>query len=646
MARKDSFPSSSMKKVTKKVPGPSKPIKSTLSTEFIQDSDESEVEASSKPDKKERKESDPAKPKGKSVTTSVRAKKAPKKTTESSKERRATSPSPRRLSPNRNGALKATSSQSTTEDDSETSSASRDSTPTPAKRKISFSSPADDELRKTADNAKSRKRPGSVAPSLSSGTTKDHSGEKVKEEDSSESDESGGNSSTESESESSEELSPSRKPRKASPKQSDVSLPPPYEPPSGFKSASITIHPSSKISEIFTPSNLKGKQIWHITAPISVPIESIKEVSAQNIQNGASVLSHKGTQYGLAPETGGEHVTRNALLLPSVRDNEYRSSTTPITNTLHLQQLVNLPNRTHELSGLSSLRPRTHVKNPRQQPEGLKMRYHAFGASEDSDSDASETPAFHAPEFRMPKKIEHDLSGKKRNRSTLESGETTPAAISAKRKKQNLRPEDPHETIDTSRRANGQANGESITKGFPNGKPEPEMNGLAANDDTPSKKKKRKKDDNLNDQENKPASSQSLLPADLSKEAETIMPDEVVNHDMGINRISPENDPKEDKAKRKEARRKHRGMELTTPRKEPLANLEDLVQHHSRNISKTDSVPSLTPKPSSAKTAPTTQGSQTKFQGSSQSTPGKETKEERAKRKEEKRKRQVASDFY
>jgi len=646
MARKDSYPSSSTKKVTKKVPRPSKPIKSTLSTEFIQDSDESEVEASSKPDKKEKKESDPAKPKGKSVNTSVRAKKAPKKNTESSKERRATSPSPRRPSPNRNGALKATSSQSTTEDDSETSSASRDSTPTPAKRKISFSSPADDELRKTADNAKSRKRPEPFAPSLSSGSTKDHSGEKVKEEDSSESDESRGNSSTESESESSEELSPSRKPRKASPKHSDVSLPLPYEPPSGFKSASIAILPSSKISEIFTPSNLKGKQIWHITAPFSVPIESIKEVSAQNIQNGASVLSHKGTQYGLAPETGAEYVTRHALLLPSIRDNEYRSSNTPITNTLHLQQLVNLPNRTHEPSDLSSSRPRTHVKNPRQQPEGLKMRYHPFGASEDSDSDASETTASHAPEFRMPRNVENDLYGKKRKRLTLDSGETTPAAASAKRKKQTLQRQDPHETIDTIRRANVQANGESITKGLPNGKPQPEMNGIAVNDDTPSKKKKRKKDEKPNDQGNKPASSQSLLPADLSKEAETIMPDEVVNHDIGINRISPENNAKEDKAKRKDARRKRKEMELTTPLKEPLGIQEDFVQHPSRSISKTDSVPSLTPKPSSAKAAATTQGSQTTLQESSQSTPGKETKEERAKRKEEKRKRQVASDFY
>jgi len=44
--------------------------------------------------------------------------------------------------------------------------------------------------------------------------------------------------------------------------------------------------------------NVKGKQIWHITAPAGVPVERVQEVALEQISNGEAVLTHKNIDYG------------------------------------------------------------------------------------------------------------------------------------------------------------------------------------------------------------------------------------------------------------------------------------------------------------------------------------------------------------
>ena len=162
----------------------------------------------------------------------------------------------------------------------------------------------------------------------------------------------------------------------------------------------MTSSTSSTLADLFSPSNLRGNQIWHFTVPGPVPIGLIKKVASQSVQNGASILSHKDTDYGLVREVEGAN-TKETLLLPFSKSNDYRDVNIQIARTLHLQQLVQLPNLSHRLTGQSdsATKPRrTHIKAVRQQPEGLRMRYRPFGDSESSSSESlDKRSTFHAP---------------------------------------------------------------------------------------------------------------------------------------------------------------------------------------------------------------------------------------------------------
>ena len=150
--------------------------------------------------------------------------------------------------------------------------------------------------------------------------------------------------------------------------------------------------------DLFSPSNLQGKQIWHITVPCAVPISSVKEVAAQSVQNGTSILSHEDAHYGLIPEAEGE-AAKDLLLLPFPKTNDYRDAHIKIARTLHIRQLVRLPKLSHGLDGLPNSATKPPAKKAvRQQPEGLRMRYHPFGYS---DSSSSESPP-QVSRFRAP----------------------------------------------------------------------------------------------------------------------------------------------------------------------------------------------------------------------------------------------------
>ena len=120
---------------------------------------------------------------------------------------------------------------------------------------------------------------------------------------------------------------------------------PPYEPPPGFKSASITLHPASDFTQLTSPSALQGKELWHVTVPNSVPISSITEVSTKSIFSGAAILSHNGAEYGLSPEIQNKTANR-IVLFPSSRSANYESAGINIAKTLHLQRIVRMQNPT------------------------------------------------------------------------------------------------------------------------------------------------------------------------------------------------------------------------------------------------------------------------------------------------------------
>ncbi|MCJ1430509.1 hypothetical protein MMC29_008427, partial [Sticta canariensis] len=183
---------------------------------------------------------------------------------------------------------------------------------------------------------------------------------------------------------------------------------PQYELPSGFGPATITLA-SSELTELVSSHSLRTKQFWHIKAPSSVPINSIREVSMQSIQSGSAVLTHEGADYGLIAEVQDQSA-KKVLLLPSANANEYKSAEVGIFKTINLQRLI--PDRRYGNNVRSKFE-----KPLRQQPEGLKMRYRPFGDTEDtferSGFESSLTRSMQAPEFRNPISIETSSPSKK-----------------------------------------------------------------------------------------------------------------------------------------------------------------------------------------------------------------------------------------
>lgn len=197
------------------------------------------------------------------------------------------------------------------------------------------------------------------------------------------------------------------------PKQRRISS---YKPPAGFEKAQIPQSSSSKTADMFKPSNLEGKQIWHITAPSQLPIASVEEVSATSLKDGSSILSYEGSDYGLVPQT---EKLEQTLLLPFPKENWYQSLRTPMSRVLHIRQLVRLPSHVSQPNATADAASEPSV--PRhQQPTGLKMRFRPFGLSSDSDSDGapSKKRSRMAPHVRHPPDVEQPSAPKKQKQKT------------------------------------------------------------------------------------------------------------------------------------------------------------------------------------------------------------------------------------
>ena len=387
-------------------------------------------------------------------------------------------------------------------------------------------------------------------------------------------------------------------PEKENPAQNGVPQQPApdYEPPDGFEPTTISFHPASTLSETLAPSNLQGKQIWHITVPESVPISSIKEVPSHSIGNGASILEHHGAEYGLVPESDIDQRSNRALLLPSIRTNNYQPSKTNIIKTLHLQQIVSLPRRAaspanppNRLASSSD----SYRKTPRQQPEGLRMRYRPFGASDDSNVESTPEPMPKAPEFRVPDTVKESSPGKKRRRhESIDSSSNAVSTVKSKKRKQSPQAtagarEDPvdidaispvksNRAESSNKDSHRDLNGVKSKGNLPNGTERKKEGKKRANRDSngmtsSTSISKREKEKTKLEPPSKPAIA--LLPLDVKKDAETIQPGEVVEGvpttaianavegTNSINVVSSTTTRKDEKAKRKEERRRRKEME-------------------------------------------------------------------------------------
>ena len=542
-------PSAPAKKSEAKTSKPSKPAKAFRSAEFIEDSDE---ETTKVVKKKQTLKTTP------SVSSSTKLTK-PKTVTFStppSKKRKSPSPSTEEEESGHGDTEGEKSSHSDEGSESEESLSAQDKSPTPARPKATASRLATNYAAVNKSDAKSQLNERN-APEKSSkrNSLSPRTASPSENEEDSESGEGGNGSGSESESseqasrEDSGEGSAMQKPVTSTQEQII------YEPPPGFEPATIVVHPSSQVMNIFSPANLEGKEIWHIAAPSSVPISTIRELSQEKILSRSSILSYEGSNYGLMPDPS----TKEAFLLPSAKDNEYKSHNASTIQSFHLQQIVSLPH--HVISPTKSTNqsvpiPQAHKRPPREQPKGLKMRYHPFGVVETSDNDTSSKDVPKVPQFRVPGAVQESPQ-KKRKRVSIDHGaQSSPVSSSKTKSKQpKVRQEatvDDHDNVMDIDSVDQPASHQQDTS-------KAEANGILENHTPKSARSKKTKLKATNKSPDhhppQPSASQSLLPADIAEQAAIIMPEEVVTTGASALEITA--------SEEKKAKRKRRKMEAS-----------------------------------------------------------------------------------
>lgn len=155
---------------------------------------------------------------------------------------------------------------------------------------------------------------------------------------------------------------------------------PSYKPPSGFKAAKKQLPPSSTTSSLL--SDLRGKQLFHITAPSFLPLSKVKEVSLAKILQGEPILEHEGVQYGIPSENIGHgDLGGKSLLLYDSKTQTYYSAPATTMPTYHVQQLIDLPKSLGTEDAVLAA-AQDQIKPPRKQPKHLKMRFRPVGSEE------------------------------------------------------------------------------------------------------------------------------------------------------------------------------------------------------------------------------------------------------------------------
>ena len=159
-----------------------------------------------------------------------------------------------------------------------------------------------------------------------------------------------------------------------------------FAPPSGFTPLILGASDfASDTVEIF--SDLDGKQLWHISAPASVNIASIKTLDLEAAMRGETILSESGINYSMQ-ETSSEY---ESLMLTEDTSARYKPTRVKISKSFKLgirsdtnDQKSSTQEADHQSpskTASSFVAQNSGQKKPlRQQPEGLHMQYQPFGS--------------------------------------------------------------------------------------------------------------------------------------------------------------------------------------------------------------------------------------------------------------------------
>lgn len=224
-----------------------------------------------------------------------------------------------------------------------------------------------------------------------------------------------------------------------------VSVPPPeaFKPPAGFKAVKKQSPPSSAVSSLL--SNLRGKQIYHVTAPAFLPLDSVKEISLAKIMRGEPVLTHQGVKYGIpADNLSQPESSKKTLLLYDEKSQAYYSVSAGEIKSYHVQEMISLPNGTTTKEGPASTAQEPSIP-PRPQPKHLKMRFKPVGSGDgapETFGTSSEESEGEQPTFKFPKGSKAEREERKRKHHQADGDEKHPDASPRKKSKKHSSSQD------------------------------------------------------------------------------------------------------------------------------------------------------------------------------------------------------------
>jgi hypothetical protein len=152
----------------------------------------------------------------------------------------------------------------------------------------------------------------------------------------------------------------------------------PYKPPFGFKTAKKQTPPSSSTSSIL--SNLRGKQVFHITAPSFLPLSKVKEITMSKVLKGEPFLKYDGKSYGIPADSITDNDPEGKTLLVYDESTQTYCNKADHIQSFHVQEFAGLPQKAVQSTATAIEILRDAVKPPRPQPKGMKMRFRPVGS--------------------------------------------------------------------------------------------------------------------------------------------------------------------------------------------------------------------------------------------------------------------------
>lgn len=228
---------------------------------------------------------------------------------------------------------------------------------------------------------------------------------------------------------------------------------------------------ASDVAGFFEKAKMEGKQVWYITAPASLPVTVVQDLTIQmdSAKKDLPVLTHNGDDYSLAFEDpsasssfrllipnkkGQEYSERKHLLLGDscfLRITNHRLVDRPVDQLVHFTRSETFPPEgPGSMTTTQTISKTTRAARP--QPEGLRARYTPLGvpaskkaltpnaSSEKNKSVANvaaqEAAAVSTPKSSSKKKRKHDgENGPEATPATKDSSKRASAEKSAKKQK-------------------------------------------------------------------------------------------------------------------------------------------------------------------------------------------------------------------